>query len=66
MEGDLEPPTWISGRVPWLCGPYEALQVAGLITYVSFINNELYHTVHPVIILNYIRNHTNNLLLQIR
>ena len=23
MEGDWEPPTWISARVPWLCWPYD-------------------------------------------
>ena len=27
MEGDREPPTWISARVPWLSWPYEALIV---------------------------------------
>ena len=25
MEGDQEPPTWISARVPWLCRLYETL-----------------------------------------
>ena len=29
MEGDREPPTWISERVPWLCWPYEALRCRG-------------------------------------
>ena len=29
MEGDWEPPTWISARVPWLCWPYEALHCHG-------------------------------------
>ena len=29
MEGDREPPIWISARVPWLCWPYEALHCRG-------------------------------------
>ena len=29
MEGDREPPTWISARVPWFCWPYEALHCRG-------------------------------------
>ena len=29
MEGEQEPPTWISARVPWLCWPYEALHCHG-------------------------------------
>ena len=29
MEGDREPPTWISARLPWFCWPYEALHCRG-------------------------------------
>ena len=29
MEGDWQPPIWISARVPWLCWPYEALHCRG-------------------------------------
>ena len=34
------------------------MQVPGFSTYVYFINNELYHTVHKLTVLNYIRKQT--------
>ena len=36
------------------------------VRYVSFIHNEHYHTVHTLILLNYIRKHINKVLLQIK